>query len=417
MKRLLNRLMGVTGSATVATTLIISLLVSASGFYLLSRSASATTLTLVKDTLSTSAPATASNHAIQFVTQHNIANGDTIKIEFDTLGTTDQFTINSLLFSDIDLKYNTAGNCSGSLFDHTIATTFATASSTFTVAISSSTDDITFTATSTAGTYIPSGSCVIVRVGTNATYQSTGVNQIVNPAKTAAAGIADVNDVKITFTGTPSADSGSALVATIDQVTVSVTVDSSLSFSISGVAGASCTQGTGTQVTTTSTTVPFGSSLVAVNTFYRGCQDLVVSTNASSGYAITAEENTSLLSGSITLDDTRCDYSSLECSEVVGSASTTPWATATNNGFGYTCSGSSCNSAFATASEYNQFACTGSDAQCNPGSGGESAQTPISTSTPVSADTSRIVYRLSVSGTQPAGSYSNTITYIATPTF
>ncbi len=410
--------MGVSGSATVATTLIISLLVSASGFYLLSRSASATALTSVKDTLSTSAPATVANHTIQFITQHNITNGDTIKVEFDTLGTTDQFTVaNSLFFTDIDLKHNNQGSCSGSMANQTLGVAFTTVSSTFTVAVSSSTDDITFTATSTAGTYIPSGSCVIITVGTNSTYQSTGVNQITNPAKTAAAGVADVNDVKITFTGTPAADSGSALVATIDQVTVSVTVDSSLSFSISGVAGASCTQGTGTQVTTTSTTVPFGSSLVAVNTFYRGCQDLVVSTNASSGYAITAEEKTSLLSGSITLDDTRCDFASAECSEVVSAASTTAWATATNNGFGYTCSGSSCNSAFATATEYNQFSCTGSDAQCNPGSGGEAAQTPISTSTPVSADTSRIVYRLSVSGTQPAGSYSNTITYIATPTF
>jgi len=182
------------------------------------------------------------------------------------------------------------------------------------------------------------------------------------------------------------------MVAIIEGVAVSVTIDESLSFSIAGVTNTACTEGgTATQVTTTAITVPFGSSGLAANTFYKGCHDLTVSTNAASGYSVTNEVNTSLLrpgtdSGDKTIDNAICDDGS--CTAVIGTATTTPWATATANGFGYTCSGTACNAEFNAASEFNRFVCTGSDANCEPGSGGEA----------VAANTTSITSATAVSG-------------------
>ncbi len=418
------------GRITIASTLIISIIVLTVGFYSSITTSRAASLTYVKDTLSASstaslasAPSTTANHTIQFVTQTAIKNGDTITIAWDTLAPADEFVFpNAALAgyaSSFDLATSSAGQSGcATAVDEAIGGGFSGANR-FSLAVSSSTDDMTITVTSTAGTYIATGSCVVVRFGTNAVFGASGTLQITNPGKTAAAGTADINDVKITFTGTPSADTGTALVATIEGVTVSVTVDSTLSFSMAGVAAASCSQGgpgASSTITTTTSTVPFGSSGITSNTFYKGCHLLTVSTNASSGYAITVEENTNLISaGGAVIQDTICGANF--CGDTISAASTTPWSTSTDNGFGYTCDGTNCSSFFNSATEYNTFPCRGTTAQCDPGSGDESANTPISSSIPVSAVTSTIVYKLSISGTQTAGSYSNTITYIATPTF
>lgn len=404
------------GAASLASVLIVSLVVFGGAFYyIVSQPVKAASLTSVKDTLSNSAPATASNHTIQFVLQTAVNESDTVVIEFDTLGTTDQFTINSLDYRDIDLLEGTSGNCDTPTnenigpFDQ---------GNTFSVTINSSTDSITFTATSTAGIHLATSSCVVIRIGTNAVFQASGTNQIVNPAKVAAAGTADIHDIAISFTGSAAADSGSALVAVIEGVTVSVTVDETLTFSIAGVTSGNCTQDGGASSTleTTATTVPFPSSSLSTNVFYKACQLLTVSTNASSGYAVTGQQNTSLRSSSgNTIDDTTCDDGA--CTEVVAASTISAWGSATNNGFGYTCAGTPCNSVFSSATEFGQFACTGTDAQCDPGTGSETAYAFASTSASVSNSTSTVVYKLSVSGTQPAGAYSNTITYIVTPTF
>ena len=104
---------------------------------------------------------------------------------------------------------------------------------------------------------------------------------------------------------------------------------------------------------------------------------------------------------------------------MIGTTTTKPWDTATANwGFGYTCSGSACNAAFATATEFNAFACQSAvAASCDPNDGPLVLATPVTNAGAVNAEASRIVYKLSFSGVQPAGVYGNTITYIATPTF
>lgn len=76
------------------------------------------------------------------------------------------------------------------------------------------------------------------------------------------------------------------------------------------VAAVNCTADDGATVTaigTSPTTVPFGT--VSLNTFYIGCQDLVVSTNAGAGYSLTAQESAVMqtANGLSTIPDTTCD--------------------------------------------------------------------------------------------------------------
>ena len=415
MKKIIND-MKQAGRMTLVTILSLSILVVSGGFYY-ANTAEASGLSSIRATLSTSAPSTDANWEIQFVTDTLVNENDTITIDFDTLGTLDQFDLTNLTEDDVDLMEDTdgtPGNCAGTLTQE--STAVATSSAVWGVVVSTTTDTITLTAPASTSTYIAAAACIVLRIGTNASSSGTGANQINNPAKVNSdAGIADIHDVTITFAGN-STNSGSALVAVIAGVTVSVSVDESLTFTLSGVASSSCTQGgTATAVTTTSSTVPFGASGLSSETFYKGCHDVIVGTNASQGYTVSVQENRSLLSGTDTIDDTLCDAG--DCTEVIAAGTTTAWATATNNGFGYTCSGSQCDAAFATATEFNQFPCTGADAVCDAGTGAETATTPISHATSTSAQTNRIVYKLSFDTVQPAGDYSNTITYIATPTF
>jgi hypothetical protein len=374
--------------------------------------AQAAALTSRKDTLSTSAPATNADHTIQFVTPTGAGDStDTIKLEFDTLGTTDQFNLTGIVEDDVDLEVDDDGACDGPFTDRVTAGTAAADAWGVTVTVGA--DEILFTHPTNNGSTegVSAGRCVQIKVGTNATGSGTGANQIDNPAKTAAAGTADINDVYVSGT---FGDTGSMLVATIEGVTVSVSVAESMTFTMAGVTAGSCTGDTGSpsviDTSGSATSVPFG-TVSTTNAFFAACQLLTVSTNAQSGYALTSEENTSLKYGSNTIADSTCDAA---CSESTGAA----WATATNNGFAHYCenvSGSAC--AAAGTSNYRQFACRGADADCNPGTGSETIQNLMTANAPADSNQAKVHYKLSISPVQAAGSYSNTVTYIATPTF
>ena len=276
---------------------------------------------------------------------------------------------------------------------------------------------------------IPVGSVITVTLGTGATL-------ITNPADDAAGCTAgatneDADICSITVeshddaTATNLQDNGDVLAAYISDVTVSVTVEENLTFNIDGEDEATCEAqfadyGAGRYID--SQTDPFNLNFGNISTFdafFNTCHDLAVTTNASSGYIVTVEEDTSLLSGAgDTIDDTICDGGT--CDEDPANAAA--WGTATNNGFGYSCyteldddAGSVCEIGTETTT-YAQFACTGVDADCDPGVGAEAPQTVFS-DTATGDDSVLIEYKLSVGGTQPAGLYTTQVTYIATPTF
>jgi len=146
-----------------------------------------------------------------------------------------------------------------------------------------------------------------------------------------------------------------------------------------------------------------------------------VTTNASAGYVLTTQETTNMQYVSTNLIDTTCDGGT--CSQITAD----DWATASaNQGLGHTCTnttGTPCNTVYTAAAGicvtppcYRQFACVGSDANCDPGTGLETAETFMSSSGPA-ADAGKVHYKISINSTQAAGLYQNTIVYIVTPTY
>ncbi len=337
-------------------------------------------LTNVKDTLSDSRPNVSANHEIIFTlpVNNDISENNTITVTFQS-----GFDLTNIDYTDIDLAGSTSG-------DQTLAATQGTTS--WGVGISGQV--ITFTAPSNAGIYLSGGETITIKIGTNAA-GGTANAQITNPTTTGT------YTIDITANGSQT-DTGRTIVAIISGVTVSATVTESLTFSIAGVNSSACTLGNAVSaVTTTATTVPFGT--LTANTFKKGCQSLSISTNAGNGYSLTSQETDQLTNGGgDIIPDTTCDTGT--CTESTGAA----WATATNNGFGHTCFGSDCVAAYSSGSSYRQFASIADS---------ETAQIMQSNAGPVSNSTTTVVYQISVSATQASGDYSNTVVYIATAQF
>ena len=236
-----------------------------------------------------------------------------------------------------------------------------------------------------------------------------GSNTMIAPAPSAThtVGTADAYTFKIQQftngsdpTSTP-VDSVTGKIAMIEPVLVTATVDPSITFSITGISSAQTACGLTTSVATTNSSVPFGS--LTINAFKYAAHLLSVSTNAASGYAVTAVQNADLtMYGTAnTIPATTCDTGT--CSTTVGAA----WITATGHpGFGYTMQSVSGATVNPTTGNFEKF----------PTAGGTPSQ--IMSSTGVSdSHTANVCYQISVSASQTAGDYENQITYTATASF
>ena len=257
---------------------------------------------------------------------------------------------------------------------------------------------ITLVPPSGTGVYVPTSTQVTIKIGSNATGGQQGGHWITNPS---TGGVYTIS-VGGTFGG-----SGNMLVSINAGVTVQATVAESLSLSVSSIGALSCTADDGATITaigTAPTSVPFGT--VSANSFYQGCQDLVVSTNAGNGYSVTVQESSAMKTadGRFSIPDTTCDGGT--CTESVAAA----WTNATKNGLGHTCFNQlnhDCNAVYSTGTNFRQAADL---------SAGETAQSVMSSSTAATA-TGRVKYRLSTSAAQPAGTYTTVISYIITGTY
>ncbi|MBZ9569792.1 hypothetical protein KJA16_02620 [Patescibacteria group bacterium] len=212
-------------------------------------------------------------------------------------------------------------------------------------------------------------------------------------------------------------DSGVVAFRIIEGVAVQATVAESLSVTISTVAAGSCTGDTGTTTvksTTSANAVDF--ETLTADEFNVACHDIEVTTNAVGGYSLTSQETTSLKKNSDLIDDTVCGASA--CDQTTAQT----WTDAdTYPGFGHSCehvTGTPCNTAYdwAASKKYRQFACVGADADCDPGSGAETAVMLM-----IDADEGttkgKVHYKVGITGTEIAGVYSNEVVYIATPTY
>lgn len=254
------------------------------------------------------------------------------------------------------------------------------------------------------------GTDITLKIG-----NTNGTNTMVAPAPSASrvANTADAYTFKVRNfpngsdpeTASPT-DDVTGKIAVIESVRVTATVDPSITFKIEGVADSVTACGLDLDVTTTNSSVPFG--VLALNTFRSAAQKLTVSTNAISGYSVTAIENEKLsnLAASPTyIIDTLCDTGA--CSQTSSAA----WATATGHpGFGYTVEIVNGTPTIAPVSPlFQHFPNKDTDA--------EAPFEIMSNATTADSQAAYVCYQLAVDATQPAGNYENQVTYTATASF
>lgn len=132
--------------------------------------------------------------------------------------------------------------------------------------------------------------------------------------------------------------------------------------------------------------------------------DLTVSFGSAHGYQVTVSQNRNLRTDATgwEIPPTTCDSGT--CTTTTAAA----WTSSLVYGFGYRCdnlSGTDCNTDFSTSTFYKQFISS------------PSAVSVMSSSNVGRNRKGQITYKVNVSGTQPAGLYTNIINYIATATY
>lgn len=171
------------------------------------------------------------------------------------------------------------------------------------------------------------------------------------------------------------------------------TSQSSLTISFAGVTTATVVAGETTTITSTANAIAYGS--LVVGTPAVAAHTITVTTNATSGYTTTLQEDHDLQTSS-----------NKTISPVSGSnASPGAWPGAVSTGaFGYhttdsvLCSGST--NRFSSNNTYAAATTSPLEVAC--------------ASAPATTDATTVVYKLQVGGSQSAGSYQNTLTYITT---
>jgi len=216
-----------------------------------------------------------------------------------------------------------------------------------------------------------------------------------------------------------------------EGVFVSATIDQTLTFQVAGVASIPTTCGftpAGNLIDTSLdiTKIPFGNNVNA-NVFYNAGQQLTITTNAPGGYVVRIEENDQMgkdgqtcnVPADHTADETGNCIKDTTCNGGACSESTSAeWTTATNSGLGFTLAnvaGGGSDAAFTYSESSRTFSARQiADQQ---GVAPETKASIMNNNSPVNGNSVCIVYRLAVSGTQPAGYYFNKVKYTATTTF
>jgi hypothetical protein len=328
----------------------------------------AASLTSVSDTMSSLKVSVASNHDIYFVTPTGISTGQTILVTFPS-----GFVINAALdFSDVDVLVNGV--------QQTLAA--SNGASTWGVVRTSATV-LTITAQS-GGTPAAAGNNVRIRIGTNASNQSTGVRQVANDSTPGTK--------VVTIGGGTFADTGTASVILVndDTVSVSATVQQSISFSISTSTIYFGTLSSGSAKYASSTNVSGDGTETIAHT-------LAVGTNAPSGYSITvlgqtltSQQNTAntiaFIGASPTASTPGTEQFGIRATKSggVNGAIGSPFANATNYGYD------------ATATSSSVFA---------------------SGTTPTNTETYSLRYLANIAALTEAGTYQANLTYVATANF
>ena len=362
-----NKLFSIATSRFTIAIAVFSLIMSVFGQIPV---ASAATITSFSDNLTRLKASTLADHEIKFVSPTGIAAGQTVTLTFGTPG----FTLGTFAVANVDFATGSSGVCSSATYtEQTLAA--SPSGATWGIATSSAT---TITLTSGSGTSA-AGNCVRFRLGANAVTGGTGVSFITN-------GSAGATTATVTVGGNFT-DSGTLFVPIIsnDQVSITATVDPSISFSIS-----TNSIGFGTL---TSANARFATSDTLGTSTEVSAHNLIVGTNASSGYGLYVLGAT-LGSASNTIAS-------------IGSTAASSTAGSAQFGLRVSASGGSGTSlppySFTTSYAYGASTST---------------QSQIASATAPSANTTySAFYVANIPAQQPAGAYSTTLTYTAVGSF
>jgi len=271
------------------------------------------------------------------------------------------------------------------------------------------------TITCTAASLVAAGTAITITVGSS-------TPTLINPTKTNVAGTSDnwTIAVRTTDASSNTLDSSSAKIATIESVQVQATVEPTLTFTIAGVSngvnintisGSCGSITTNAGIASTATTVNLG--VLSNGYVSAAAQQLTVSTNAATGYVITATSSGQFknsATGAIIIDAN--GGTSLTANDTPVPATITAGTAA----FGiHPCGARSSinsdqwvNGGSITTSKFS-----------NPWNSGTNAfyNTLASYTGPVASDSTAVLYGATISGTTPAGTYQTTLTYVATGTF
>ena len=250
------------------------------------KKATAANLTWLSDTLSDSDLGVAANHTIAFRLQQAITASSTIVLTFDAhfqstsspaFANTDA-TDYDIASSTTELTMYAAGGCTGSGATASFEITSVSATNVFTFTHCNGSADVASNATTT------------IEIGNNATTGGTGNSRLVNPLGALSYTVS---------VAAPAADTGVTRVAIIDDVTVTASVDTSLTFTISAVAsGQTNANGIGgtTSVGGADATVIQWGTLSVSPASSTASQTLAVTTNATHGFMVTLKQDGNLIS-------------------------------------------------------------------------------------------------------------------------
>lgn len=387
---------GLTVQAQVAFLVIVSLFLWTIGAPALLHSANAANLTSISDTLTTSNLSTLAGHSITFTSNAAITGGQTIKISLDaepSLPGTSAFTQAYSSATSTDMAFYANGS-TYAIVSSCTAGNQVTAVGNYNTG---SDENLTFTLCAGAAT-IPASAPVLIGISTT----TASTKLWTNPST--------AGSYPIKIAGTQS-NSGETRVAVLQNITLTASVATSFTFTVTGLAtttGFYQSYAT-TTASTSPTRLPFSTLASSTGAVVLG-QQLNVSTNARNGFSVTVQENqppTSSTGATIDLFNN-------------GATSSTPipWTHPTAQ--------------LDVPSTYGHFGVTSDDTDLNTNEFGTSTKwagnidqprvifshTGPSDGTTQNKGKASVGFKIQVSDLQEAGDdYTNTITYVATPTF
>ena len=342
--------------------------------------AKAAAVSSFSDRLSTIKESVVANHTVTFTINDTIDASDTFTIDFPNTFNTTGFVNSDDNDFDItddggEIIVVASGGCAANRFEITTANT--------------TTDTFTFTLCATSTT-IASGSVIVVEIGTHATDSGTGDTQITSQTATE-----NNSDAIVTIGGTFGGSGTLALEIVADNdVTVNATVDPSITCTFTGMTTTFASLTTGAISTSDTQTT------------------ITLSTNAGSGLNVTVYDAGNATNPGL--------YKSTATTYLIGSADGSYGNTITlaagTDGYGLTAAASGGSGATLTVD--GRFDASGGANEVGGLEVGAGAAVSIAAATgAVASRLLTITHKAAVSGLAPAGSYTDTITYVCSGIF